>query len=140
MSEEAAAHGHSPLAQFEVHPIVPFKVGDLDLSFTNASLWMMIAIGCICILMYMGLSRRQLVPGRWQSMCEIFVQFIRNTTRDIAGEEALKFFPLIFSLFMFIFFANIVGMVPYSFTTTSHIIVTFAMAIGIFLFCTILAI
>lgn len=137
---EAAEHGHSPLAQFEVHPIVPFKVGDLDLSFTNASMWMMIAIGCICILMYLGLSRRQLVPGRWQSMCEVLVGFIRNTTRDIAGDEALKYFPFVFSLFMFIFFANIVGMVPYSFTVTSHIIVTFAMALAVFLFCTILAI
>jgi F-type H+-transporting ATPase subunit a len=140
MSEAAAEHGHGPLSQFEVHLIVPFKVGEFDLSFTNASLWMLIAVVAITIFMYLGLRNRQLVPGRWQSLSEILVQFVRNTVHDIAGPEALKYFPFIFSLFMFLLFANLVGMVPYSFTVTSHIIVTFAMAIGIFLFCTLLAI
>lgn len=134
-----AAH-HSPLAQFEVHPLVPIKLGPLDVSFTNASLWMLIAIGGIALFMHLGLKNRQLVPGRWQSLSEVLVQFIGNTTRDIAGVEAMKFFPLIFSIFMFILFANLMGMLPYSFTTTSHIIVTFAMAACVFIFCTVLAI
>src|SRR5262245_62162008 len=122
MSEEAAAaHGHSPLSQFEVHPIVPFKWNNVDLSFTNASLWMFIAIATICVMMYLGLRKQQLVPGRWQSLSEVLVGFVRDTVKDIAGEEGLKYFPLIFSLFMFILFANLVGMVPYSFTVTSHI-------------------
>lgn len=138
MSE--AGHGHSPLAQFEVHPLVPFKLGRLDLSFTNASLWMLIAIGAVTLVMYLGLRQRQLVPGRWQSLTEILVQFVSNTVRDSAGTEALKYFPLIFSLFMFILFCNLMGMLPYSFTVTSHIIVTFALALTIFLSCTMLAI
>ena len=138
MSE--AGHHHSPLAQFEVHPIVPFKVGNFDLSFTNASAWMVIAIGAMCLLMYMGLKNRQLVPNRWQSLVEVLVQFVRDTVQDIAGPEGLKYFPLIFSLFTFILFANLVGMIPYSFTVTSHIIVTFGMAISIFLACTLIAI
>jgi F-type H+-transporting ATPase subunit a len=133
-------HAHNPLAQFEVHPLANFKLGHLDLSFTNASLWMLITIAAASLFMYMGLRQRALVPGRWQSLTEIFVQFISNTVRDIAGEDALKYFPFVFSLFLFILSANLVGMVPYSFTITSHIIVTFAMAIGIFLFCTTLAI
>ncbi len=138
MSE--AGHGHSPLAQFEVHSIAPFKLGHFDVSFTNASLWMFISIAAVGLLMYLGIRNRQLIPGRTQSMAEVLVQFIHDTTRDIAGPEALKYFPLIFTVFMFILFANMVGMLPYAFTVTSHIIVTFAMAIGIFLFCTVLAI
>jgi len=138
MSE--SGHGHSPLAQFEVHPLVPFNVGPLDLSFTNASLWMTLTVGAVLFLMYMGLRKSEVVPGRWQSVAESLVQFTSNTVRDIAGEDALKYFPLIFSIFVFILSANLLGMIPYSFTITSHIIVTFAMAICIFLFCTVLAI
>lgn len=133
-------HGHSPLAQFEVHPIIPIHIGGLDLSFTNASLWMVLAVATITFVMFQGIRKGALVPGRWQSFSEILVQFGQNTTRDIAGAEALKYFPLVFSLFMFILFANILGMIPYSFTPTSHIIVTFAMAAGVFVFCTVLAI
>lgn len=101
---------------------------------------MVIAIGAMCLLMYMGLKNRQLVPNRWQSLVEVLVQFVRDTVQDIAGPEGLKYFPLIFSLFTFILFANLVGMIPYSFTVTSHIIVTFGMAISIFLACTLIAI
>jgi len=137
---EAAGHAHSPLAQFEVYPLVPLKIGTLDVSFTNASLWMTLTVGAILFLMYMGLRKSQIVPGRWQSVAESLVQFTSNTIRDIAGEDALKFFPLIFSIFVFILAANLLGMIPYAFTITSHIIVTFAMAICIFLFCTVLAI
>jgi F-type H+-transporting ATPase subunit a len=139
MTEAAHPH-HSPLAQFEVHPLLPLHVGHLNLSFTNASLWMLLAVAAATLLMYMGLRKSELVPGRWQSIAESLVEFIQSTIRDIGGEEALRFFPLVFSIFMFILFANLLGMIPYSFTPTSHIIVTFAMAISIFLLCTILAI
>lgn len=138
MSE--TGHGHSPLAQFEVHPLIPFHLGHLDLSFTNASLWMVLAVGMVTGLMFLGVRSRQLVPNRWQSLSEVLVQFINNTVRDCAGNSGLQYFPLIFSLFMFILLCNLLGMIPYSFTVTSHIIVTFALAIIIFLGCTIIAI
>lgn len=134
------AHAHSPLAQFEVYPLIPIKLGALDLSFTNASLWMVLAACGVTFLMFQGIRRSALVPGRWQSVSETLVQFISGTIRDSAGEAGLKYFPLIFSLFMFILFCNLLGMIPYSFTVTSHIIVTFALAILIFLACTGLAI
>jgi len=133
-------HGHSPLTQFEVYPLIPFKLGSLDLSFTNASLWMMIAIAAITVLMLLGIRNRQLVPGRWQSVSEVLVQFVRDTVSDTAGREALKYFPFIFSLFMFILIANLTGLLPYSFTSTSHIIVTFALASSVFIGCTAIAI
>jgi len=122
-----------PLEQFEVHSIVPFHVGGLDLSFTNASMWMVIAIAAITLFLVAGISRAAMVPGRWQSMVEIVYEFVANTVRSNAGESGMRFFPLIFSLFMFILFANLLGLVPYSFTTTSHIIVTFALAMLVYL-------
>lgn len=133
-------HGHSPLAQFEVHPLIPFKLGELDLSFTNASLWMVLSIGLALLVMSLGARSRQMVPGRWQSVSEVLVQFVSNTIRDCAGNSGLKYFPLVFSLFMFVLLCNLLGMIPYAFTVTSHIIVTFALAIVIFLGCTVIAI
>lgn len=134
MTEEV----HSPLTQFEVHPILPLKFGEYDVSFTNASLWMLIAISLASLFMYLGARKRQLVPGRWQSASEAMVDFVTSTVKDNAGVEAMKYFPLIFTLFMFILFANVLGMIPTSFTVTSHIIVTFAMAIVVFLGVTLI--
>jgi len=133
-------HMHNPLAQFEVHPYLPLKLGHLDFSFTNASLWMFIATSTIGLLMYQGARQRQLVPGRWQSLSEVLTEFVSNTMEDVTGEHGLKYFPLLFTLFLFILGCNLMGMLPYSFTVTSHIIVTFALAICVFLFCTLLAI
>jgi len=129
---------HNPLAQFEVYPIIPLKFGELDLSFTNASLWMVIVLGMATSLLMMGVRNRQLVPGRWQSMSEMLVEFISSVVTDNAGKEAMKFFPLIFSLFMFILLSNLCGMIPLSFTVTSHIVVTFALAATLFVGITIL--
>jgi F-type H+-transporting ATPase subunit a len=136
-----AGHGHSPLAQFEVYPILPpLHIAGYDVSFTNASLWMMISMACVALLLMVGSRKAQLVPGRMQSFSEVMVQFIGNTVRDCAGHDAMRFFPIIFTLFMFILACNLLGMVPFSFTVTSHIIVTFALALIIFLACTVLAI
>jgi len=135
---EEVHEAHSPLTQFEVYPIIPFKIGTLDLSFTNASLWMLIALGLATSLLMMGVRSRQLVPGRWQSMSELLVEFVSGIVTDNAGKEAMKFFPLIFSLFMFILLCNLCGMIPLSFTVTSHIIVTFALAAILFIGITIL--
>jgi F-type H+-transporting ATPase subunit a len=137
-----AAHGgnHSPLAQFEVYPLVPFNIGEYDLSFTNASAWMVAVVTAVTLLMTFAAQRRALIPGRLQSVAEVLVQWITGTVRDSAGHDAMKYFPHIFTLFMFILFANLLGMVPGSFTVTSHIIVTFALAIVVFLTCTLIAI
>lgn len=133
-------HHHNPLAQFEVHPLIPFHIGNLNLSFTNASLWMILTLAAACTLMFLGIRQRQLVPHRWQSLSELIVQFVSDTVKDTAGNAGMKFFPLIFTLFMFILTGNLLGMLPYSFTVTSHVIVTFALAVCVFLFCTLLAI
>ena len=128
-----AAHGHSPMAQFEVYPIIPIHVGGLDLSFTNASLWMVLAVVSASLVLVLGVKRDGIVPGRLQSMVELIYSFIeRNTVLSVMGEEGKRFFPMIFTLFIFIFFTNFFGLIPYSFTVTSHIIVTFAMALSVF--------
>lgn len=128
-----AAHGHSPMAQFEVHPLIPIHVGGYDLSFTNASLWMMLAVTAASAFLVLGVKRDGIVPGRLQSVVEVIYDFIeRQTVLSVMGEEGKRFFPFIFTLFIFIFFTNFFGLIPYSFTVTSHIIVTFAMALMVF--------
>jgi len=136
MSE--AVHEHSPLTQFEVYPLLPLKFGAWDVSFTNASLWMMIVVAAITLLMFQGVRRRQLVPNRWQSTSEMLLEFVSGIVRENAGHAAMQYFPLIFTIFMFVLFCNVLGMIPLSFTVTSHIIVTFAMAAIIFLGVTLI--
>ncbi len=137
---ESAEHGHSPLAQFEVHPIVPFEVGGYNLAFTNSSAWMLAGVFVLLLILGMGARKKALVPGRMQGFSESLVQFVSDTVSDTTGKEALKYLPMIFTLFVFILFANLMGMLPYSFTTTSHIIVTFALALITFALITLLAI
>ncbi|MBM3509679.1 MAG: F0F1 ATP synthase subunit A [Alphaproteobacteria bacterium] len=132
------AAGESPLHQFEINRLLPIEIGGLDVSFTNSSLWMVIAVGAASLMLTMSMSRGALVPGRWQSIAELAYEFIAKLLSDSAGREARKYFPLVFSLFVFILFANLLGLIPYAFTTTSHIIVTFAMAGCVFIGVTIL--
>ena len=127
------AEKHSPLHQFEIHPIGNFALGGYDLSFSNASLFMVAALLSISAFLILGMRRGALVPGRWQAMSEMSYQFIAGMIGENIGPEGKKFFPFIFSLFMFILFANLLGMLPFSFTTTSHIAVTFALALTVFL-------
>ena len=127
------AAGHSPMAQFEVHKLIPIEVGGIDLSFTNSSLFMVLAVACATLLFVFGVKRDGIIPSRIQSIVEIIYDFIeRQTVFNVMGDTGKKFFPLILSIFTFIFFSNFLGLVPYSFTVTSHIIVTFAMAITVF--------
>ncbi len=112
--------------------------GSIDASFTKSSLFMVIAAALLTILMLAGMSRRAMVPGRLQSIVELSYEFIANMLRDNVGTAGLRFFPFVFTLFMFILALNLLGMVPYSFTVTSHIIVTFALAFFIFIGVTIL--
>ena len=130
-------HGHNPLAQFEIHPIFDFKMGGIDLSFTNASLFMVLAVSGIIFFMLGATRYRSLIPGRWQCMAEMIYEFIAGMLMENVGSDGLKFFPLIFSSFMFILFCNLLGMMPYSFTATSHIAVTFALAGGLFVIVTL---
>ena len=128
-----AAEEHSPLAQFEIKPLLSLQVGDLDLSYTNSALFMTISLALASSFLLLATRRSALVPGRWQSMAEISYEFVSNMIRDNVGQEGRKYFPFIFSLFMFVLFGNLLGMIPYSFTYTSHIIVTFAMASVVFI-------
>jgi len=132
------AEGHSPLAQFTIERLIPFQVGNVDASFTNSSLWMVIAIALVTLLMTLAMSQRALVPSRWQSVAELSYEFIANMLRDNVGDAGRKYFPFVFTLFMFILFCNLLGLVPYSFTPTSHIAVTFAMAAVVFVGVTII--
>ncbi len=133
-----AAEAHSPLAQFEIKPLIPFRIGEVDLSFTNSAFFMMTAVVLATLFLTLGSRRGALVPGRWQSVAELSYEFIANMIRDNVGTEGRRYFPFIFTLFMFVFFGNILGMVPYSFTYTSHIIVTFALATVVFVGVTVI--
>ena len=134
------AEGHSPLSQFEIKTLLPMKLGEVDLSFTNSSAFMVLTVITVSVFLLVGIRRPQLIPGRWQSMAELSYVFIANLVRDTVGPEGRTYFPFIFSVFMFVLFGNMWGMIPYSFTFTSHIIVTFAMALVIFIGVTIIAI
>lgn len=132
------AEQHSPLAQFTIERLVPLQVGGVDASFTNSALWMVIAITLVTLLMTLAMSQRALVPSRWQSIAELSYEFIANMLRDNVGDAGRKYFPFVFTLFMFILFCNLLGLVPYAFTPTSHIAVTFAMAAVVFIGVTII--
>ena len=134
------AEGHSPLAQFAIEPLAPIHIGGLDASFTNSALWMVIAVGGITAFMLLGTRKQAIVPGRWQSLCEGMYDFVSNLLKENVGNEGRKFFPFVFSLFMFILFCNLFGLLPGAFTVTSHIIVTAAMAIFVFVGVTIVGI
>jgi F-type H+-transporting ATPase subunit a len=129
------AESHSPLEQFSIHRLVPLELGGpggIDASITNSTVFMLVAVGAAILFLTLGLGRRELVPGRWQSMVEMSYELIANMVRENVGNEGRRYFPFIFTLFMFVLFANMVGMIPFTFTVTSHIIVTFALAMAVF--------
>jgi F-type H+-transporting ATPase subunit a len=122
-----------PIEQFQIHNLFPLgKIGSVDLFFTNSALYMGIAVGLTALLMLGATSSRQLVPGRLQSIAELSYEFIADTIRNTIGEGGMRFFPLVFSLFMFILISNMVGLIPYNFTVASHIIITAALAFLVF--------
>ncbi len=138
----AAHHGGGlaidPMHQFRVETIFPIHIGGFDVSFTNASLWMVIVAVAISLLTIAGMGKRSMVPSRMQSVAELSYEFVATMLRDNVGDAGKRFFPFVFTLFMFVLFCNMGGMMPYSFTVTSHIIVTFALAFFIFLGVTII--
>src|SRR4029079_7764646 len=120
-----------PIHQFNIEPLFTIgHIGNQTIAFTNSSLYMLIAVAVISLLMLA--SGRQLVPGRFQSVAEISYEFVASTIRSTAGSEGMQFFPLIFSLFMFICISNLIAIIPYTFTFSSHIIVTAALALLVF--------
>lgn len=129
----------SPLEQFVVKPMQELYFAGYDISFSNASLAMVISMVGVVAFLGLGMRRAALVPGRWQSMAEMSYLFVANQVRDMTGPEGMRYFPMVFTLFMFVLFGNLLGMVPGAFTFTSHIIVTFALAAFIFVSLTLLA-
>ena len=122
--------------QFEINRILKLDVGGIDLSFTNSSLFMVAGVALVCGFLYWAMSGRALVPNRAQSMAEIAYEFVANMIRENVGTDGMKYFPFVFTLFVFILILNLLGMLPYSFTVTSHIVVTFALAALVFLVVT----
>lgn len=118
-----------PIKQFEINRILPIDVMGRDLSFTNSSLWMFIVLAVLSFVFVYGSSARAVVPGRLQSIAEMGYEFVANTLTGVAGREGMVFFPFVFSLFMFVFAANMLGMIPGSFTVTSQIFVTAALSL-----------
>ncbi|MGF9562704.1 F0F1 ATP synthase subunit A [Neorhizobium sp. JUb45] len=120
---------NDPIHQFQISKIVPIEIGGVDLSFTNASLFMVATVAVATGFLYFASASKSLIPGRAQSVAEMSYEFIANMLREGAGSHGMKFFPLVFSLFMFVLTANLLGMFPYFYTITSQVIVTFALAL-----------
>ena len=133
------AAGQSPLSQFEIKRWVPIEIGDVDVSLTNSAAFLLLTVVAIGVFLILGMRRPAMVPGRWQSMVELSYVFIANLVKDTVGTEGRPYFPFIFTVFMFVLVGNLIGMVPYGFTFTSHIIVTFTMAMVVFLGVTVIA-
>lgn len=153
MAAGGAGGGFDPLHQFEVSPLIGQRAPCVDAdgaviegcsqslpfySFTNSALFMVVGLLLVVTILSFGLRRGAMVPGRWQSLAEVAYEFIANMIRDNVGTEGRKYFPFIFTLFMFVLAGNFIGMVPYTFTYTSHIVVTFMMAAFVFISVTVI--
>lgn len=128
--------GTDPIHQFVIQDIIPIHIGGdgaadhgLNFSFTNSSLFMVLTVAAITTFVVASSAKKSLVPSRFQLAGELLYEFVANMLRSSAGKEGMKFFPFVFSLFSFVLFANLFGMIPYFFTVTSHIIVTVALAV-----------
>ena len=128
----------NPIHQFEIQPLVPFSVGGVDLSFTNSALWMMVGVVLSIGLLTLAMGRKALIPGRSQLVAEGLYKFISGMVHDNVGEKGMGYFPFVFTLFMIVLLGNLLGMIPGSFTFTSHIAVTGVLALIIFFVVTIM--
>ena len=134
----ATGEKHSPLEQFEIIPYINIKTGNFDFSITNSSIAMVITVAIITVFLTSSVNTRSLIPTRMQLVSEMSYNFISQLLNDTIGDKGKQYFPFVFSIFMFVLIGNMVGMIPYSFTFTSHIIVTFALASVVFIGVTIL--
>lgn len=130
----------NPLEQFVIKPIVPLQLAGYDVSFTQSALFMVVAIVAATALMTLSVRPKAMVPGRWQNVSEMFYEFISGMVSDNLGHEGKKYFPFVFSIFMIVLMGNLIGLIPYAFTFTSHIIVTFALAATVFVLATLVGI
>jgi F-type H+-transporting ATPase subunit a len=127
----------SPLHQFVIKTLIPIQVGDFDLSFTNAALFMLLSVITIFFIFAVSLRKQASVPGKMQSLAELTLKFIQDMVHENVGEEGKRFMPFVLSLFLFILLGNLFGMIPYSYTFTSQIILTFGLAMLVFLMVTV---
>lgn len=132
------AEMHNPMEQFEIKRLLDFKIAGIDASYTNSALWMTAVAVIATVVFVIGMRQRALVPGRLQSVAEMGYEFIADMVHDNIGEAGKKYFPFVLTLFVFVLGCNMLGMIPYSFTPTSHIIVTFAIAAVVFIGVTII--
>jgi F-type H+-transporting ATPase subunit a len=133
------AGGSGPLEQFTIERLIPLHLGPIDISYTNSALFMTIVVVASTALLVGATSRAALVPGRLQSIAELAYEFVAGMVEDNVGTEGREFFPLIFTIFMFVLLGNLIGLIPYTFTFTGQIVVTFALAIFVFLLVTVVA-
>src|SRR5438477_11037683 len=123
-----------PIHQFQITKLFTIgHIGGQEIAFTNSSLFMVIAVGIIATLLVGMTSSRSIVPGRLQSLAELSYEFVATTIRSSAGSEGMTFFPLVFAIFTFVLMANMIGLILYAFTVTSHIIITVCLALLVFL-------
>ena len=130
---------HSPVEQFTIKTLFALQLLGFDISFTNSSLFMLLALGVSSLFLVAAMRRRAMVPGRMQSLAEMMYEFVAEMVRSNVGNEGRPYFPFIFTLFVFLLFGNMLGLIPYSYTFTSQIIVTFAMAAFVFVGVTLIA-
>jgi F-type H+-transporting ATPase subunit a len=127
------AAGHSPLAQFEIKTLYQLpQVYGIDLSITNSALWMLLSVAALFVFFALAMRKKAVVPGRMQSLAEVTYEFVQGIIDENMGHGGKKYFPFIFTIFLFILGMNLLGMLPYSFTPTSHIIVTLGLAAVVF--------
>jgi len=133
--QHAAERPIDPIHQFGIHRLIPIHIGPIDASLTNSGLWAIIAV-CLVSLIFL-LAPRKLVPTRMQSLAESLYEFVDNMTHEVLGHNSRTFFPFVLTLFTFILACNVLGLIPYAFTVTSHIVVTLALALVVFIGATI---
>jgi F-type H+-transporting ATPase subunit a len=123
-----------PIEQFQIRNLIPLvNIGGHQIAFTNSAAYMLLIVGLASALLIAATARRAMVPGRLQSVAELSYEFVANTLRNATGAEGMKFLPFVFTLFIFVLFANLIGLIPYSFTVTSQLIVTAILALTVFL-------
>src|SRR3982075_471653 len=123
-----------PIHQFQMFDLFPVvKIGPTEIAFTNSAAYMAVAVAVITLFLVGGTAKRSLVPGRLQSAAELTYEFVATTLRSSAGSEGMKFFPFVFTLFTFILAVNLIGLIPYTFTVTTHIVITATLSLSVFL-------
>ena len=130
---------HSPVEQFTIKVLFALNLFGYDVSFTNSSLFMVLTVLASVVFLALAIRPAALIPGRMQGLAEMLYEFVADMVRGNVGNEGRPYFPVIFTLFMFVLFSNLLGLIPYSYTTTSQIVVTFAMALTIFVGVTLIA-